>query len=70
MTRSRALAIPALVALCMMGLEPRAAPDLPPANFEIITLSNRADLVSGGDALVEVRVPRAVPLPPAPVSQP
>ena len=30
--------------------------------FEIVTLSNRADLISGGDALVEVRVPDTVPL--------
>jgi Tannase-like family of unknown function (DUF6351) len=30
--------------------------------FQIVTLSNRADLISGGDALVEVRVPRTVPL--------
>src|SRR5688500_15363191 len=29
-------------------------------HFEILTLSNRADLVSGGDALVEVRVPTKV----------
>src|SRR5207245_5600919 len=35
---------------------------LPPFNFEIKTLSNRADLISGGDALVEVRVPKTVPL--------
>jgi hypothetical protein len=33
-----------------------------PRNFEIVTLSNRADLISGGDALVEVRVPKNVPL--------
>ena len=31
-------------------------------DFEIVTLSNRADLVSGGDALVEVRVPRGIAL--------
>ena len=31
-------------------------------DFEIVTLSNRADLISGGDALVEVRVPKTVPL--------
>jgi len=31
-------------------------------NFEISTLSNRADFISGGDALVEVRVPKTVPL--------
>ena len=30
--------------------------------FEIISLSNRADLISGGDALVEVRVPKGTPL--------
>jgi hypothetical protein len=35
---------------------------LPPSNFEIRTLSNRADLVSDGDALVEVRVPKTVPM--------
>lgn len=35
---------------------------LPPFNFEISTLSNRADLVSGGDALVEVKVPKTVPM--------
>jgi uncharacterized tannase-like protein DUF6351 len=34
----------------------------PRTNFESVTLSNRADLISGGDALVEVRVPRTVPL--------
>src|SRR6267378_1774985 len=33
-----------------------------PSNFEIVSLSNRADLVSGGDALLEVRVPKNVPL--------
>src|SRR5712671_7486858 len=29
-------------------------------DFQIRTLSNRADLISGGDALVEVRVPKSV----------
>jgi hypothetical protein len=33
-----------------------------PSNFEIVSLSNRADLVSGGDALLEVRVPKNVRL--------
>lgn len=32
-----------------------------PGNVQIRTLSNRADLVSGGDVLVEVTVPRNVP---------
>ena len=36
--------------------------ELPPFNFEIRTLSNRADLISDGDALVEVRVPQVVPM--------
>ena len=38
-----------------------AAPQLPPQNVEIRTLSNRADLISSGDALVEVRLPQTVP---------
>src|SRR2546427_7705757 len=33
-----------------------------PSNLEIVSLSNRADLVSGGDALLEVRVPKNVRL--------
>ena len=35
---------------------------LPPFNFVIRTLSNRADLISDGDALVEVQVPKTVPM--------
>src|SRR5690348_17011890 len=38
------------------------ADDGPSGQFEILTLSNRADLISGGDALVEVRVPKQVGL--------
>jgi hypothetical protein len=41
---------------------PGAGAQLPPFNFEIHTLSNRADLISDGDALVEVRVPKNVPM--------
>src|SRR2546422_4588544 len=40
----------------------QAGEDRPPSNFEIVSLSTRADLISGGDALVEVRVPKNVPL--------
>ena len=36
--------------------------DAASGQFEIVTLSNRADLISGGDALVEVRVPKGVAL--------
>ena len=39
-----------------------SAKDAASGQFEILTLSNRADLISGGDALVEVRVPNTVPL--------
>jgi hypothetical protein len=40
----------------------QAQSQLPPFNFEIRTLSNRADLVSDGDVLVEVQVPKTVPM--------
>ncbi|HZQ37627.1 MAG TPA: DUF6351 family protein, partial [Dehalococcoidia bacterium] len=43
--------------LLLAGMPALAAPQLPPHNVEIVTLSNRADLISGGDALVEVRLP-------------
>lgn len=43
--------------LVLAGGAVGAAPQLPPHNVEIRTLSNRADLISGGDALVEVRLP-------------
>ena len=39
-----------------------SAKDAASGQFEILTLSNRADFISGGDALVEVRVPKTVPL--------
>ena len=47
-----------------MGAPPgaRAPQGAPPFNFEIHTLSNRADLISDGDALVEVQVPKTVPM--------
>jgi Tannase-like family of unknown function (DUF6351) len=45
-----------LTALFAANVEPA------PQNFEIVTLSSRADLISGGDALVEVHVPITVPL--------
>src|SRR5437899_3536478 len=46
-----------LTALFATGAEPA-----PQTNFEILTLSNRADLISGGNALIDVRVPKTVPL--------
>jgi hypothetical protein len=55
---------PSLTELSRNQLQARdkSARELPPFNFEIRTLSNRADLISDGDALVEVRVPKNVPL--------
>jgi len=51
------------LALCAIFLvTAQAGEDRPRSNFEIVPLSNRADLVSGGDALVEVRVPKSVAL--------
>src|SRR5713226_5465872 len=50
-----------LLALCAVFLVTAEAGERP-SNFEIVTLSNRADLVSGGDALLEVRVPKNMPL--------
>jgi hypothetical protein len=53
----------AAIPLLLLGLA--AAPLAALGNnghFEIVTLSNRADLVSGGDALLEVRVPKNVSL--------
>lgn len=44
------------------GVKSTSALQLPPFNFEIRTLSNRADLVSDGDALVDVQVPKTVPM--------
>ncbi|HET9754592.1 MAG TPA: DUF6351 family protein, partial [Myxococcales bacterium] len=53
-----AAAAPAAAAPAVPAVEHQ----LPPFNFEIRTLSNRADLISDGDALVEVRVPKNVPM--------
>src|SRR5882762_9616848 len=50
-----------LLALCAVFLVTAQAGE-GPSKFEIVSLSNRADLVSGGDALLEVRVPKNVPL--------
>ena len=53
-----------LVGACFSTLffSAQAAPDLPRTNFDIVTVNNRADLVSGGNAMVEVSVPNTVPL--------
>ena len=53
-----------LASLLLLGVAAGAAArsDRSPNDFEITPLSNRADLVSGGDVLIEVRVPRQVPL--------
>jgi len=43
--------------LALVGTTALASPQLPPRNVEIRTLSNRADLVSDSNVLVEVRLP-------------
>ena len=50
--------VAAAALLAAISLQVQADDD----TFEVVTLSNRADLVSGGDALVEVRVPKGVAL--------
>src|SRR5215813_670124 len=56
----RRLQIP-LVLLIATAAAPLAAAAHDDRNdLEIVTLSNRADLISGGDALVEVRLPKHV----------
>jgi len=51
-----------LLLFVLAATPPAAKKDDHSKQFEIRTLSNRADLISGGDALVEVSVPRNVPL--------
>jgi Tannase-like family of unknown function (DUF6351) len=50
------LLLPAAVLACSLSTSAVAADD----NHDIIVLSNRADLISGGDALVEVIVPPGI----------
>ena len=52
----------AVAALLVCFAVVASAKDAASGQFEIVTLSNRADLISGGDALVEVRVPKSVTL--------
>jgi hypothetical protein len=56
------LAVAGLLLLANAALTSPAAAHRDSHQFEIRTLSNRADLISGGDALVEVKVPRHVDL--------
>ena len=53
-------ALAAALSLALAGIA-IAKPNLPPKNVEINALSNRADLVSGGDVLLEVRLPINMP---------
>src|SRR6267154_679741 len=49
------------LALCATLLVTAQAGEAP-SNIQIVSLSNRADLISGGDAFIEVRVPTSVAL--------
>jgi hypothetical protein len=62
-TRLGALVLMVALVVGCAGISASAsAAKPPPFNFEIHTLSNRADLVSDGDALVEVLAPKNVPM--------
>jgi hypothetical protein len=59
------IAFIAMLSLASCGGGSSSSPPVlgqPALNLEIRTLSNRADLISGGDALVEVQVPKNVPM--------
>lgn len=58
--RARRWSLPLLVVLGAWGA-PVTHPGGPPDRLVIETLSNRADLISGGDVLIGVRVPPSVP---------
>ncbi len=57
-----AIGAAALAALLVTGAQAAAAPSAPkPSGLEVSTVSSAPDLVTAGDALVEVSVPRTVP---------
>ena len=60
--RTRQLAVLAAAGLAAAPLLAQAIGNNGSNDLEIVTLSNRADLVSGGDALIEVRLPKGTPL--------
>src|SRR5688572_21415943 len=63
MTLHARISAVAVACACLAAAFPAfAKPDLPRTNFDIVTVNNRADLISDGDALVEVSVPNTVPL--------
>ena len=49
-----------LVAACGGGGNDNTPPPAPPGGSTVTSLSNRADLISGGSALVEVKIPASV----------
>src|SRR5438034_2661584 len=59
-TRMNAINLSFLALGALSVVAAHAGEDRRSSNFEIVTLSNRADLISGGDALIEVRVPKGV----------
>jgi len=60
--RRGALPLVAILALSAFTVPDRSRAPHEPRGFVIETLSNRADLISGGDALVRVSVPAGIPL--------
>jgi len=62
MRLSLAFTLVVLSAFVLTASVGHAEPSTNKPNFDIATLSNRADLISGGDALVAISVPHNVPL--------
>src|SRR5262245_60339056 len=56
----RSLALMVLAAFALTFLDGRPGLAAPPEALQIVVLSNRADLISGGDALVEIVLPGGV----------
>src|SRR5437763_1424593 len=50
----------AVLLVCGVQAAAPAAPASPPGGLQITTLSNRADLISGGEALIQVTLPAGV----------
>src|SRR5437763_11444485 len=50
----------AVLLVCGVQAAAPAAPASPPGGLQITTLSNRADLISGGEALIQVTLPTGV----------
>lgn len=60
-TRKRFVALVVALACAAIGLVVGTSSSAGAAPVQVLTLSNRADLISGGNALVEIRLPAGAP---------